>query len=535
MARQSTLSQRSRLLLALLVLAAFAWRVQGLDGQSLWRDEVDAIYFATRELPATLSMFVRAGQNGPLYFMALRPWFSLVGSSEFALRYPSALAGTLAVVLLWQVARRLLPLRPLCPSPGTPPGLPGTPPGQEPAQGAALLAVLLLAFNPYQLWYSQEGKMYTLLVVLVLLATWWWWVGVARGGRSPWFAYWLTVTVGLYTHLLLILLIPLHLLWAGLAWPALRRRWRGYGLALAGLTLPYLPMLWWQWDLLTAGEQMTGFHFTPLPEMARALLYNQSRGFMPPGDLVWMAPVFFLGAAGLLLGMGEIAWTDSAGELVLAPWRRAGLWGAWLLAPVLGIYLLSLRQPIFTDRYLIWTAPAAMAALALGVVVVRRYAGRLGWLLASALLLYMLGFWLFAGWQQKTLPTKYDLRSGVTYIAARRAPGSLLILQIPHMEYAYRYYSSDFGPRPFAGSEARLAPWMGGLWTNQGWPDAAARQEVDRQMSQQTAGFTEVWVLRSEVEMWDQRHLMDEWLDSHGTVVEKADFHGVQVRRYRLR
>jgi hypothetical protein len=44
-----------------------------------------------------------------------------------------------------------------------------------------------------------------------------------------------------------------------------------------------------------------------------------------------------------------------------------------------------------------------------------------------------------------------------------------------------------------------------------------------------------VWLLRSEVEMWDQRRLMDAWLDQHGELVDQADFLGVQVRRYRLR
>ena len=91
-----------------LALVAFAWRVQGLTWQSLWRDEVDAILFATRHLPETLMMFVQPGQNGPLYFVSLRPWFDLVGTSEFALRYPSAMAGTLSVLITWQVARRLL-------------------------------------------------------------------------------------------------------------------------------------------------------------------------------------------------------------------------------------------------------------------------------------------------------------------------------------------------------------------------------------------------------------------------------------------
>ena len=46
--------------------------------------------------------------------------------------------------------------------------------------------------------------------------------------------------------------------------------------------LPYLPMLWWQWDLLTIDIKRTGFTFTPPIEMARTLLLNHSRGFMPP-------------------------------------------------------------------------------------------------------------------------------------------------------------------------------------------------------------------------------------------------------------
>jgi uncharacterized membrane protein len=525
-----------RLGLVALTLVAFAWRVQGLSWQSLWRDEVDAIYFATRNLAETLMMFVQPGQNGPLYFVALRPWFDMVGTSEFALRYPSAMAGTLTVLLTWQVARRLLPLLP---------DDARLDERQHAGAQVAWLAATLMALNPYQLWYGQEGKMYTVITMLVLLATWWWLEGIRRGGWRPWLAYLVTVSLAMYTHLLLILLFPVHFVWFWLAWPQSRFHWRGYALALAGLTLPYLPMVWWQWALLTINVKRTGFSFTPPLEMARTLLYNHSRGFMPPGDLVWLVPIFVLGAAGVVLGMGEIAargaWPDdpdnathdSGRALYLAAWRRWALVMSWALLPVVGIYALSLRQPIFTDRYVIWIAPALMMLVALGVVVVRRYAWLLGRVVAAGLLLYVLGFWVYAGWQQKSGFTKYDLRDGVHYLAQQRTPGSLLILQIPHMEWAYRYYTSDFGPRPFEGSEARLAPWMGGLWTNQGWPDELAREDVARQMSAQTAGYSDIWVFRSEVEMWDQRHLMDQWLDQHGELVDQAIFHGVQVRHYR--
>ena len=72
-----------------------------------------------------------------------------------------------------------------------------------------------LRLNPYQLWYGQEGKMYSSITLLVLAATWFWWVGISRGGWRPWLAYLVTTSVALYTHLLIILLFPLHLLWFG--------------------------------------------------------------------------------------------------------------------------------------------------------------------------------------------------------------------------------------------------------------------------------------------------------------------------------
>lgn len=286
-----------RLGLLFFALLAFGWRVQGLTWQSLWRDEVDAIYFATRHLPETLMMFVQPGQNGPLYFVSLRPWFDLVGSSELALRLPSAMAGTLNVLLTWQVARRLLPLVPFYADHQT--GLVTGPMPPQRGSSVAWIAALLMALNPYQLWYGQEGKMYTLFTMLVLLATWWWLEGITRGGWRPWLAYLVTVSIAMYTHLLLILLFPVHFVWFWLAWPQSRNHWRGYGLALAGLTLPYFPMLWWQWDLLTATVKRTGFNFTPPLDMARTLLLNHSRGFMPPEDLLWLIPIFFLARQGL--------------------------------------------------------------------------------------------------------------------------------------------------------------------------------------------------------------------------------------------
>ena len=96
---------RSRWLLLGLTWLAFALRIAGLTAQSLWRDEVDALIFAT--LAELLGMFRQPGQNGPLFFLALRPWLAAAGESEFVLRFPSAWAGALAVPILYALVRRL--------------------------------------------------------------------------------------------------------------------------------------------------------------------------------------------------------------------------------------------------------------------------------------------------------------------------------------------------------------------------------------------------------------------------------------------
>ncbi len=506
-----------RFLLILLVLGAFALRVSTLARQSLWRDEVDAIFMALRPLEQTLSMFTAMAQNGPLYFLTLRPWLQIVGSSEFALRFLSAAAGVAAIPLLWQVARRL--------TRGAPAYVAG-------------MAALLLAINPYALWYSQEGKMYAIIMLLALGAVWAWLRGIEVGGARSWIAFVLCVTLAMYYHLLSVLLIPLFILWFAIAFPAARRRWRGFGLALVLLTLPYFPLLVWQWAMLRAPEQVTGFRFTPLAEMLTTIFLNQARGFMP-GDPIWLlTPIFFAGALGLLLGWSELrgAQQPPPGNPPnpISPLRRFAIIATWLIAPILGIWLLSLRQPVFTDRYVAWTLPATLILVALGVQVVHANLGRAGKPVALLLAGVICSAWLYADFQQVRTTIKFDLRDAVHYVAEKRSPEALLVLQIPHLEYAYRYYSGDQGPAPFAESDTRLGRWTGGLWTNGTADDAAAGAEVDAQMRALTIAEPELWVMRSEATMWDERGLMDAWLARNASVLEQSNFHGVQVTRYQI-
>lgn len=475
-----------RPILLLLILAAWAWRLHGLDAQSLWRDEVDSLRFATRPLAESLAMFRRPGENGPLYFLLLRPWLMAAGQSEFALRFPSALMGVLAIPLLYVWGRRWF------------------------GATVGLVAALLLAANPYHLWYSQEAKMYALLVVVIMLslAAFVW--ALERGRWWRW-AIWLVATTAcFYIHVLGVFVIPLEVVWFLLV-PAWRRRWLGFGLALVALVLPYVPLVWWQWKLLVDPSFSTGHTFMPLGRVLQTLWQAQIQGILlAPSPWLLAAPIFLLLAGIVLPSLGERA------AIYPSPPTSANLRLAlaWWFLPVLCVFFLSLAVPIFLDRYLIWVMPALVLLLAVGAVAVSR---QNRWV-AVVLLLVLIAFQLWNGWRQDTHAIKSDFRSAAAFVAANRQPDDLTLFLIPYIRHTYQYY--DRG----------VFPWADAPYTNRE-SDAAV---LDQRMSELTRGYPGVWLVESEPEFYDRQGLVRGWLESHGQRQEEAEFARVGVRYYRV-
>jgi mannosyltransferase len=130
--------------LLLLLLFAYALPLSGLTTQSLWRDEVDALRFSQAPLSTLANNFSRPGWNGPLYYVLLRVWVALAGTSAFSLRYLSLLCGLLGVALLYRLGETWF------------------------SRVVGYVAALLMACAPYMIWYGQEAKMYALLPVLAM-------------------------------------------------------------------------------------------------------------------------------------------------------------------------------------------------------------------------------------------------------------------------------------------------------------------------------------------------------------------------------
>jgi len=497
-------ARRFELLVLFLTWVAFAMRVLGLDFQSLWRDEVDTLSFATRALPDLLETFRKPGENGPAFFLALRSWLAAGGHSEFALRFPSAWAGTLAVPVIYVLVKRLA--------------------GRLPA----LIAILLAATAPYLIWYGQEAKMYAALTLLVPLSLWLTVEAAQRGGLWRWLLLYLVTTLCFYTHLLAVLVVPVQALWLLIAPSGRRsaRRWITAVIYLAALLLPYLPLLRWQAGMWLSPFE-TGHPFVPLGDILAVLAVAYSRGVLPVKAPISLLPALLA----LVAGFGLWAAGHSAQPVSSVPpargdrWRVVAMLAVWLFLPPLAVYGVSLGMPVFTDRYVIWSMPAFLALASLGIVALARVWRPVG----ATVLVAMLAASLAGVWAQDSRPIKSDFRSAARFVLDHKRPGDLLIFQIPYNRYAFSYYSNAGVPE--ALSATGELPWMDGPFTN----NDANEVSVAEQMAQGTAGSRAVWLIASEVPMWDQRELTRSWLSGNGMATDHADFARVAVTRYELK
>jgi len=546
--------------IGLLLLVGFLVRATSLDAQSLWRDEVDALRFATAPWTEMLNNFMRPGWNGPLYYLLLRGWIALTGTTEYSMRFFSLFFGVLCAPLVYVLGRRLF------------------------KSSVGVTSMLLILSSPYVVWYSQEVKMYTLVLALALLAIY----SLRRaleGGSWLWWATQIAATsLAFYSHVLAALLVLVQGLLCLAWWPQTQKRWRGALVSLACLTLPYLPLAVWQAPLALQSRD-TGFYPYSLGQMVTILLNGWATGVSGWGSpwgtalLSVLAGVALLnGLSGLIRSMGRgtlatlarlplppIGISQAMGDLASERGEGSGEqpgWPTgdqtplilliWLLVPLLCVWLISLRQPLFTDRYLIWSAPAFYLLVALSLISFATIRQEMRWIVVPLLgaILVVNGVNLR---QQAIKPIKSNFRAAAAYVADHQAPSKsppaapsegeslytvhlpitaagsqdfddLIIFQIPYGRYTFDYY---FPIEEYPRGE--------GLYTNHRTPSGEyllSEEQAGRQMRKLTRGHETVWLVATEVPMWDERNLVQRWLDRHALQTAKAHFHRVDVYRY---
>lgn len=113
--------------------------------QSLWLDEATSILAASRfSHSEIIHQFSPGDFHPPVYYLFLKIWLELFGTSEVAARSLSVFFGTSTIYLVYSLTNKLFNTK------------------------TALVAALLLATAPLHIYYSQEARMYVLETLLAV-------------------------------------------------------------------------------------------------------------------------------------------------------------------------------------------------------------------------------------------------------------------------------------------------------------------------------------------------------------------------------
>lgn len=443
-----------RISLLALICIAFALRLYRLDAQSLWYDEAVTADLARRSL-AELTRWTAGDIQPPLYYAIMAGWGRLAGWSEWSLRFPSAFFGVLAAPLLAVLARRLSGRR-----------------------VAMMMVALLAAVHPLLVYYSQEARMYTLLVALGVVAADCVVRGAWRKGQG-WLlvGYVVAATAALYTHYFAFFLI------VGLAigdWWEGRTRSAPTGadpsaqpyrpaasvshfaagplpvvlppmlLANGLVALLYLPWIGVLFNRLVVDRSYWQGDFKVLEALRSVAIRFTSGETVHEQTGVWLLAPYVLVT---LVALFRLWWAARSGQDSSSGAGRTLRYGlAWLLVPVIGVLALASFVPKFNPRYTLMALPALLLLWGIGLTwrapaQAKAIAnqGRL-WLLfsgAGIVFLVLAGLWSNANWFFDRSFTKDDWRGLTSFLRPRLADNETVVLVSGHAAPVWNYYAPD--------------------------------------------------------------------------------------------
>jgi mannosyltransferase len=391
-------------------------RLFRLGGPSLWFDEAGTLWYAGQSWSGLLATLRLDASNLPLHYLLIKPVLAAFGNSESSLRLVSVVAGLAGILLAAAIG------------------------ANAGGRAGAFASAWFWAFNPMQVWYSQDGRTYALTSALAAAAVLGFTVITRRGGKPAWGLGAMALTLGLMSHYYFVLVAGALVMLAlseVRSNPSVFRRWTLLTLA-SGVPLS----IWLAWILSQPNPRIgIGWITPPMIGDLAGTLWNLASGY--GGGL--SLPSFLSGA--FVAALLAIAVLGGEGR------SRARLaLGLGILLPVASVWVVSQRRPVYVDRYFIVLLPFAAWGVAAGAGVAwKALTARLpvprqtAIAVTTTAVLLVVG--MVAGWQVHTDPkyAKEDWRGLAAALASRAGPDPTLWLSDPQSVLPLRYYY----PAPF--------------------------------------------------------------------------------------
>jgi uncharacterized membrane protein len=421
--------------LGVLCLVAAALRIATSRG--LWVDEAISVRQAQLPLGTMLADVRDSDVHPPLHHGLLWGTVRLFGTSEFAARLPSLIAGVALVPAMAWTGRLLYDRR------------------------TGWLAAVLAAIAPFAVWYSQEARMYSLFMLLAAVA-----IGVQvralrDGATRDWVLLGAVTAAMLWTQYFAVLpVLVQQAAFGAVLWhdrnDHVRRRLlvRGWLISTAVVAVAMLPLMPILLDQLAAYGQR-GAGLTPGQAGAGSSTLGSSISVYAVGaNLIWATLGYH--ADGVMVQLAAMWPLLMLLALVMLGRGRSGS-SVYLLAlvvvPMAALFVVgSMKRDLFELRYF---AGAVPALLLLGARVVTSTVVRRGALLLSAALAAAaLSIALVDQQLNGANPRLYDFEGALAEIAERAEPGDVVLYEPAYLGDVVDYYAPGVEARPVGSTVA---------------------------------------------------------------------------------
>lgn len=454
-------------------LPAREWRKYLEHGESIYSDHV-------------IRALLLSDVHPPLYFVLLNLWTRIWGTGDLALRSLSILFSLACLPIMASLARRL---------------------GGE---NAILPACLLFAFSPLTIYYSTEGRMYSLLLLLVIATATISVILTQEGGNRGRYGLWIAISAaGFLTHYFFF--FP----WAAFAIFLLLRpdRLARGKLIVCVLLLAFAILPWYvlaflyrhHWQVSQGWLSSRPLGFSQLSATRAQLL----QAFYPTGFHLWQSATWFARAS-LLLFVSLALW--AALRLRQAAFRdvrlSVWLWFAFSCAAPTVVSNVGHNYVSNYARYALTALPAAYLLAAIALANLSRSI-RFGFLAlivacwsASIVKIYQLN-----------ARNEEQLNKIAEMIADHRTARDVVIVDsIP---------SGILGIARYAGEDTLIAAWVPQLET----------KRIPGSITKISAGSKRALL----VQFWAGQPAPElDWLRANATLVRREEIGAAEIADFRL-
>lgn len=475
----------ARTAIVLVILLGFGLRLLRLDDAPLRGDEAfSALYWAGLPLPQSLTEIATIEPHPVLTYVLFRAWGLFVGIDQpFALRLLPALLNLIGIAAMYRIGLALSGRRAL-----------------------GILAALLWAVQPFQVWHSQDFRNYApwagLSALSMALA-----LRFMRYQRKrDWLLYTLLASATallFYMEVFSLLVLSLYVL------VVFRKQWT------------FLAR-WFVTAGIAGGSAAASFLILQAPLFARggyggtSLIFDASSlfsGFPPVLSFGEYYPPDF---AAVLWPVLLIILIACFGLVLQNDRKLALLLGLWLLVPLILLSLIATRMNVFLPRYVMFSAPAYSLIFLSAILFFTQHSPSRRWGASIAV-----GAWLavsglgLAEYYGSAIERKASNWPALTAYLEANVEADALVIQTS-IDAAFGYYYTSAA----ADTALPASPQQ-------------PREEIEQRLADAAEQYRSFWIVGQTFADWPNAGVVEAWTQAKLQQTRRSLISGLPVQEYR--